>query len=114
MTVVYGIPNCDKCRKARKWFDRKGHKYRFHDLRVDGIDSAMADNWLSRHDADALLNRRSTTWRSLNDKQRSSATSKPGFTNLLLENPTLLKRPLVDTGDQLIVGYDEAAWLEVI
>ena len=112
MTVIYGIPNCDKCSKARKWFEGNELNHSFHDLRTDGLNAAMISAWLKQTDADALLNRRSTTWRGLSNEQRDAAISNSGLTQLLIQHPTLLKRPLVDTGATIIVGYDETAWLE--
>jgi len=112
VTVIYGIPNCDNCRKARKWFESKALKHSFHNLRTDGLNAAMIAAWLKQTHADALLNRRSTTWRGLSNEQRDAASHHSGLTRLLMQHPTLLKRPLVDTGATIIVGYDEAAWLE--
>ena len=80
MTVVYGIPNCDKCRKARAWFDSQGADYSFHDLRSDGIDEDVISGWLQTLDSDALLNRRSTTWRGLSEAEKKAAALPPKLT----------------------------------
>jgi Spx/MgsR family transcriptional regulator len=112
MTVIYGIPNCDKCRKALKWFDGQNIRYRFHDVRKDGLDSAKVKGWLKRTDANDLLNRRSTTWRNLSAADRS-VTGAQKVAHLLAQHPTLLKRPLVESKAALTVGYDEHAWEEL-
>ncbi len=108
MTTVYGIANCDKCRKALRWFAANGYPHQFHDLRKDGLAEALAKRWLESRSAAELLNRRSTTWRQLSAGERESADSAAA--DLLVAHPTLAKRPLVDTGGTLIVGYDEQAW----
>ena len=109
MIVIYGIPNCDKCRAANRWFTASGAEFRFHDLRADGVEAPQVTAWLDELGSDSLLNRRSTTWRQLSDAERSGDPA-----GLILQHPTLLKRPLVDTGAGLIVGYDEAAWKDAL
>ena len=109
MIVVYGIPNCDKCRAASKWFTAHEAEFRFHDVRVDGLDSKQVSDWLDTLGSDTLLNRRSTTWRQLGEAERNSDPA-----GLILKHPTLLKRPLVDTGNGLVVGYDESAWQDAL
>ncbi len=109
MTVIYGIPNCDKCRATLKWFAAAGIAHRLHDLRADGLDASLLRGWLDRVPAEQLLNRRSRTWRELSPGQRD-LTDNDKVVALVLAHPTLLKRPLVVAGSDLVVGYDEAAW----
>jgi arsenate reductase len=107
--TLYGIPNCDKCRAARKWFAGQGVEIPFHDLRADGLDADLVDSWLKQLGFNNLINNRSKTWRDLpaaTRAQLNAATAR----ELILEHPTLIKRPLVDTGSSLLVGYDEASW----
>ena len=113
MLTLYGIPNCDKCRAARKWFEASGADFRFHDLRADGIDPETIERWLAKAGDAVLINRRSTTWRSLSADQREGLDAA-GNMQLLLENPTLLKRPLVEQDEILLVGYDEEHWQTLI
>ena len=113
MLTLYGIPNCDKCRAARKWFEASGADFRFHDLRADGIDPETVERWLAKAGDAVLINRRSTTWRSLSADQREGLDTA-GNMQLLLENPTLLKRPLVEQDEILLVGYDEEQWQSLI
>ena len=108
MTVVYGIKNCDKCRAALKWFDKQAIDYRFHDVRTDGLSKKQVKSWLNKAGSE-LVNKRSTTWRSLSDSERTQIEST-GAVELLLEHPTLIKRPLIEDGAELLVGYDEPAW----
>jgi len=104
--TIYGIPNCDTCRKARKWLDANSVEHRFHDLRVDGLDKKMLNRWLESVDWQKLLNTRSATWRGLaeTDKQDLDETSA---IDLMLMHPTLVKRPLADSGDSVVVGFSE-------
>jgi arsenate reductase len=109
--VIYGIPNCDNCRKARKWFEQQGIDYRFHDVRAAGLTTELVTNWLQHLDEASLVNTRSTTWRGLAEEQRGKLGSET--VDLLVTHPTLLKRPLIAGGSDYSVGYDEARWKEL-
>ncbi len=113
MVTVYGIPNCDRVRAARKWLDRQAVDYRFHDTRADGLTRAQLEGWIARLGTDTLLNRRSTTWRQLPEGQRTGLTDTTAV-DLLLAHPTLLKRPLLDNDGTLSAGFDEAAWAQAL
>ena len=102
MLTVYGIKQCDTCRKALKWLEgRVAH--RFHDLRVDGLERGMVEEWLASDFSDALVNKRSTTWRQLTEAERDAAGDE--LVNLLLANPTLIKRPIFVEDDVVAVGF---------
>ena len=104
MLTVYGIKQCDTCRKALKWLEGR-LDHRFHDLRVDGLERAMVESWLASDYTDVLVNKRSTTWRQLSEAERDAAGDE--LVNLLLANPTLIKRPVFVDGDVVAVGFDE-------
>ena len=104
MLTVYGIKQCDTCRKALKWLTAQGIEHRFHDFRVDGLSRDVLQDWLESSFADKLVNRRSTTWRQLTDDQRMSQGED--LLNLLLEHPTLIKRPVFVTDRIAVVGFD--------
>jgi len=104
MLTVYGIKQCDTVRKARKWLDQKGTEHRFHDFRTDGLSAGLLQNWLDSDLSDKLVNRRSTTWRQLNDAQRESQGD--ALLKLLLDHPTLIKRPVFVTDRILAVGFN--------
>lgn len=105
MNTLYGIKSCDTCRKARKALDARGIAYRYHDLREDGLDAETLSRFIDRAGLEALLNTRSTTWRGLDDADRQGARDDDAHARaLILAQPTLLKRPLLDTGETLIVG----------
>jgi Spx/MgsR family transcriptional regulator len=105
---IYGIANCDTCRKARKWLEATGHSHEWIDLRADGVDAATIAGWIESVGTDALVNRRSKTWRELDEKQRTRAGSADEAPALLVEHPTLIKRPVIDQAGTIRVGFDEA------
>jgi len=113
MIVIFGIRNCSSCRQALKWFADRGAEHRFHDLREDGLTAQQLNAWLTRAQAANLINKRSTSWRALSPGQREQATGPAGI-DLLLETPTLIKRPVVMTGEHFVVGRDEAAWQRLL
>ena len=104
MLTVYGIKQCDTCRKALKWLSGQGIEHRFHDFRVDGLEAELLQGWLDSPFADKLVNRRSTSWRQLTDEQRQLEGESQ--IKLLLEFPTLIKRPVFVTDDIIAVGFN--------
>lgn len=104
MLVVYGIKNCDSVKKARAWLDARQIVYRFHDYRLDGLDAALLQRFIEALGVDAVLNQRSTSWRQLDDAQKRDLTSDKAL-QLMLAVPTLIKRPILDDGQLLIVGF---------
>ncbi len=105
--TVYGLGNCDTCRKARKWLDGRGIAHRFHDFAVDGIDAQTLDRWLDEHGADVLVNRRSRTWRELPEAERTTADPASAAA-MVLAHPKLIKRPVIEAGGRSLVGFDAA------
>lgn len=107
MLTVYGIKQCDTCRKALKWLEAQGIEHQFHDLRVDGLSGDRLGQWLASPLAAQLVNRRSTTWRQIDDQQRKATGT--ALLRVLLQHPTLIKRPLFEQGDELVaIGFDPA------
>ena len=105
MLTVYGIKQCDTCRKGLKWLAERGVEHRFHDFRADGLPGELVTAWLKTPFADSLVNRRSTTWRRLSDDQKSSRGE--AIAGLLLEHPTLIKRPVFVQDDVIVaVGFN--------
>ena len=104
MTTIYGIKNCDTMKKARTWLD--GHKvaYSFHDYKASGIDKPTLEGWAKKVGWEILLNRAGTTFRKLPDKDRENVTEKKAIA-LMLEQPSMIKRPVLDVGGKLIVGF---------
>jgi arsenate reductase (glutaredoxin) len=104
VTTLYGISNCDTIRKARRWLEENGIEYRFHDVRTDGISRADLQHWMQAIDWKELLNRRGTTWRKLPESVRNGI-NKTRAIAIMLDNPTIIKRPVLARGDKLYLGF---------
>ncbi|MFA5495466.1 MAG: arsenate reductase [Porticoccaceae bacterium] len=111
--TLYGIKNCDTVRKARHWLDSHAITYRYHDFRDDGLTLDTIDQWLARSTAGQLLNKRSTTWKQLDDATRNQLDDD-AIPALLAAHPTLVKRPVLDTGGELTVGFSDTAWQQLL
>ncbi len=111
-TTLYGIKNCDTVKKARRWLEDAGVDYTFHDFRSDGLDAQQVRAWLESLGSAALVNKRSTTWKGLSDAQKQQAESGD-VQDLLLEHPTLIKRPVLDTGTGIHVGFKADHYAEL-
>lgn len=112
-TTLYGIQNCDTVKRARAWLDEHGVAYRFHDFKKDGVPEAGLDRWLQAPGWEALVNRRGTTWRRLDDATRAAVVDAASARAVLLAHPSLIKRPVVDWGSPaggVTTGFDAAAW----
>lgn len=112
MITLYGIRTCDTCRKALAWLKDAKFEADFHDLRRDGLTSEMIHSWLDHIDLDTLVNRRSTTWRQMDPSQQARVADGRGV-DLLVENPTLMKRPLFQSAAKVILGFDDQARSEL-
>ena len=113
MLVMYGIRNCDTVRKARRWLEARGIEYHWHDVRDDGLDRTRLQEWTSRIPCQKLLNRRSATWRALSESERRLETEDDCL-RLLEAHPTLLRRPVVEHPQGLLVGFDPQEWSEAL
>ncbi|MDD2723567.1 MAG: arsenate reductase [Methylovulum sp.] len=102
--TLYGVKTCQTVKKARAWLEQHDKAYRYHDVRVDGLTSAHLDDFVARTDWKLLLNRSSTAWRQLSPEQQADLDQDKAMA-LLLAYPTLMKRPVLDTGGQLLVGF---------
>ena len=106
MTTVYGIKNCDTVKKACKWLDSNNIDYQFHDFRKDGLTQTKVKQWSGQVDWETLLNRRGTTWRKLSDQEKESI-NKTNAIKLMTEQPTLIKRPVIEYRKKVLVGFSE-------
>jgi len=106
---LYGIPNCDTVKKARAWLDARGIGYTFHDYKKEGADPARLARWSDAAGWETLLNRRGTTFRKLDEADKTDIDrAKAG--RLMQANPSLIKRPVVEHGGGVLVGFDPADW----
>ncbi|NIA71161.1 Spx/MgsR family RNA polymerase-binding regulatory protein [Pelagibius litoralis] len=106
MITLFGLKNCDSCRKAAAYVKAHDWPHRFHDLRDDGLSAAVLDRWIRSLGWELLVNRRSTTWRNLPDAAKDGLDSVSAK-QLLLDHPTLVKRPVITLGDLVVVGFAE-------
>ncbi len=106
---MYGIPNCDTVRKARKFLDNQNISYEFHDFKKQGLTEAIIQQWLASQSIEKLVNKRSTSWKQLTDEQKTNLMEKLDL-SVLTELPTLIKRPVLETGSELIIGFKESAY----
>jgi len=111
--TVFGIASCDSCRKARNWLNAAGLDYRYHDLRTEGVPEPALNAWIARAGWEALLNRRSATWRRIPDVDKDIETPAQAVA-LMLEYPTVIKRPVICAGRDLLVGFDEDRYRQTL
>ncbi|WP_319781562.1 ArsC family reductase [Oceanisphaera sp. IT1-181] len=113
MTIkLYGIKNCDTIKKARKWLAEREISYQFIDHRIDGLDPAQLKAWLAQLGWEAVLNKRGTTYRALTEQQKTDLNSETAF-ELLLAQPAMIKRPLLQVNDQLYLGFNDTLYSEL-
>jgi arsenate reductase len=103
-TTIYGIKNCDTMKKARAWLDARGIDYAFHDYKAAGIERARLEAWAGAVGWEALLNRAGTTFRKLPDARKQGLGEKAALA-LMLEQPSIIKRPVLDADGTLLVGF---------
>ena len=111
--TIYGIKNCDTMKKARAWLDEHGVDYAFHDYKTAGIDRARLEGWARSVGWEVLLNRAGTTFRKLPDKDREGLGEKQAIA-LMLDQPSMIKRPVLDADGQLLVGFQPKAYEQAL
>ena len=104
MTTLYGIPNCDTVKKARAWLDQHRVAYDFHDYKSAGIDRAQLEGWAKKVGWETLLNRAGTTFRKLDEAQKADLDQDKAI-ELMLAQPSMIKRPVLDLGDKTLIGF---------
>jgi arsenate reductase len=103
--TLYGIPNCDTVKKARTWLADHGQNVEFHDFKKQGLTREILAAWLQQVDWEILVNRKGTTWRKLTDERRAQVVDKASALELMLENPSVIKRPVLEGAGPLKVGF---------
>ena len=104
MVTVYGIKNCDTVKKACNWLSQNNIEFQFHDFRKDGLTQTRVEQWLNLVEWETLLNRRGTTWRKLSEKEKDSI-NKQRAAKLMTAQPTLIKRPVIEVNEEIVVGF---------
>jgi arsenate reductase len=102
--TLYGIKACDTMKKARAWLDAQSIAYRFHDYKTEGIDRALLERWCAQHGWQVLLNRAGTTFRAL-DEPLKAGLDQARAVELMLAQPSMIKRPVLDLGDDTLIGF---------
>ena len=107
--TLYGIKNCDTMKKARTWLDGHGVQYEFHDYKAVGIGSEVLQRWVAEVGWEVLLNRAGTTFRKLPDAQKTGLNERKAI-SLMMAQPSMIKRPVLEKGKRLLVGFDTSAY----
>ena len=111
--TIYGITNCDTMKKARTWLDRQGIEYDFHDYKTASIDRTTLEQWAKEVGWATLLNRVGTTFRKLSDSDKTNLTDRKAI-ELMLAQPSMIKRPVLRVGDRLIVGFKPEIYADAL
>jgi len=104
MTTLYGISNCNTVKKAKDWLQENNIEFQFHDYRKQGLTTELLESFEATLGWEKLLNKQSTSWRKLNDEQKRSVCRETAL-QYMLETPTLIKRPVLDTGKKMLIGF---------
>ena len=112
-TTLYGIPNCDTVKKARAWLAANGHDVAFHDFKKQGLERATVAAWLDVLDWEVLVNRKGTTWRKLSDERRGAVVDKASALDLMLEAPSVIKRPVLAGAGAPNVGFSDETYRDL-
>jgi len=110
MTTLYGISNCDTVRKARKWLEARGVEFQFHDFRKQGLSPEQLARWCDAAGLERVLNKRGTTWRQLPEAVKAT-TDSAALQALMVEQPTLIKRPVLELDDgRVVIGFKDTEY----
>ncbi len=105
--TVYGLPNCDSTKSALKWLEKNAIKYSLHNYKTAGLSKEKLMEWCSKAGWQTLLNKRSTTWRNTAPEVQQTITAEAPAVQLMLQQTSLVKRPVIETGNSLLLGFDE-------
>ena len=106
MIKMYGIPNCDTIKKARNWLKVNNIDYEFHNYKKDGVPEKELIRWVKDKGWEDLLNKRGTTWRKLDETTKNNVNEKSAI-KIMLDNPSIIKRPVLDNGKIILIGFVE-------
>ena len=110
--TIYGIKNCDTMKKARAWLDGHGVIYDFHNYKTAGVERTRLESWAAKVGWESLLNRAGTTFRKLPDKDKEGLSEKKAIA-LMIAQPSMIKRPVLDVGGKLLVGFKPEHYMEI-
>jgi len=113
MIMIYGIPNCDTMKKARRWLEANGVEYDFHDYKKLGVPEKNLKNWVKQAGWETVLNKRGTAWRKLDDEVKNNINEASAI-KLMLDNPSIIKRPILESGKILLIGFKQDDYQQII
>lgn len=109
---IYGIKNCNTVKKALTWLDEHDIAYTFHDFKKEGVTVEKLSNWEKERGWEQLVNKRGTTWRTLTPAEQSAIVDSKSAITLMQEKTSIIKRPIIESGNGLILGFDESEYTE--
>lgn len=112
--ILFGIPHCDQVRKARAWLTAQAVSHAFHDIRKAPLPASLLHAWISRTGWERLVNRQGSTWRTLPAGRQAMVTDAAAAITLLQEAPSIMKRPVLQVGDQVEIGFDETRYQSLL
>jgi len=110
--TVYGIPNCDTVKKSLDWLKKNKIDYEFHDYKKSGITKAKLEAWSKKVGWKVLVNKKGTTWRKLTPEEQEKVTTQSAAIKVMMENNSIIKRPVVEAGEKLLVGFNETDFIK--
>lgn len=114
MVHIYGIPNCDTTKKALQWLQHNKVEYTFHDYKKEGADKDKLKAWSKSEQGAALLNKAGTTWKALTPGEQAKAATPAGAIKLMQEHTSLIKRPVLENADSILIGFKEDAYKKAL
>ncbi len=112
--ILYGIPNCDTTKKAMDWLNKKKIPFSFHDYKRSGISKQKLEEWCSKVGLETIFNKRSTTWKELPAGEQAKANDQAAAIKIMKENNSIIKRPVIESGKDLLVGFKEEQYMKVL
>jgi len=109
MITIYGIKNCDTMKKTFDWFLSNNIEFKFHNYKTDSIDPKKIESWIKQSDFATVVNKKGTTYKSLSDNEKAKLESSAGI-NIMLKNLSILKRPIIENGKKLVIGFQPDEW----
>jgi arsenate reductase (glutaredoxin) len=108
--TIYGIPNCDTTKKAITWLQKNNIDFSFHDYKLQGISKEKLEDWCNKQGWELIFNKRSTTWRELPEAEQLKVTNQAAAIKTMLANSSIIKRPVIEHNNKIIVGFNETAY----
>jgi len=104
--TIYGIPNCDTIKKTLDWFKANNVLYEFHDYKKEGIGKSKLQSWFKQVGIEHIINKKSTSWKALDIDEQASVTTQAGAIAVILKNPSIIKRPVIEVNDKIVmIGF---------